>query len=134
MGRGVSQKGLAAVPWPPYPPAVPVRRDTLVAAQYFTAVAGMAAMRSCLTGPSAVRDRLEDVRRVVEHLDEFPNNLEIPVIEYDVDEGYTAWAPRYDGPNPAVEAESPVVRSILERAPRGAALDAACGTGRHAAT
>ena len=81
----MSQKGLAAVPWPPYPPAVPVRRDTLVAAQYFTAVAGMAAMRSCLTGPSAVRDRLEDVRRVVEHLDEFPNNLEIPVIEYDVD-------------------------------------------------
>ena len=48
------------------------RRDEMVAAQYFTAVAGMAAMRYCLTGPSTVRERLDDVRRVVEHLDEFP--------------------------------------------------------------
>ena len=109
------------------------RRDTLLAAQYFVAVAGMAAMRSCLTRPSDVRPLLDDVRRVVEHLDEFPNDLRIPVLEHDVEEGYTAWAPRYDGPNPAIEAETPVVREILSRAPRGAALDAACGTGRHAA-
>jgi ubiquinone/menaquinone biosynthesis C-methylase UbiE len=109
------------------------RRDTLLAAQYFVAVAGMAAMRSCLTRPDAVRPLLDDVRRVVEHLDEFPNDLEIPVVEHDVAEGYTAWAPVYDGPNPAVEAETPVVREILSRAPRGDALDAACGTGRHAA-
>jgi ubiquinone/menaquinone biosynthesis C-methylase UbiE len=108
------------------------RRDTLLAAQYFVAVAGMAAMRSCLTRPSAARPLLDDVRRVIEHLDEFPNDLEIPVLEHDVAEGYAAWAPRYDGPNPAVEAETPVVREILARAPRGAALDAACGTGRHA--
>jgi ubiquinone/menaquinone biosynthesis C-methylase UbiE len=108
------------------------RRDTLLAAQYFAAVAGMAAMRSCLTHPTAARPRLDDVRGVVEHLDEFPNDLEIPVLEHDVAEGYAAWAPRYDGPNPAVEAETPVVLDILERAPRGAALDAACGTGRHA--
>jgi ubiquinone/menaquinone biosynthesis C-methylase UbiE len=108
------------------------RRDTLLAAQYFVAVAGMAAMRSCLTHPTAARPRLDEVRGVVEHLDEFPNDLEIPVLEHDVAEGYAAWAPRYDGPNPAVEAETPVVREILARAPRGAALDAACGTGRHA--
>jgi ubiquinone/menaquinone biosynthesis C-methylase UbiE len=112
---------------------VPARRDTLLAAQYFVAVAGMAAMRSCLTHPTAARPRLEDVRRVIEHLDEFPNDLEIPVVEHDVAEGYTAWAPRYDGPNPAVEAETPLVHEVLGRAPRGAALDAACGTGRHAA-
>ena len=111
---------------------MPSRRDTLLAAQYFVAVAGMAAMRSCLTRPSATRPLLDDVRRVVEHLDEFPNDLEIPVLEHDVAEGYAAWAPRYDGPNPAVEAETPVVREILSRAPRGTALDAACGTGRHA--
>src|SRR5215212_10279112 len=78
----------------------------------------MAAMRSCLLRPSEVRTLLDDVRGVLEH---------------DVEEGYTAWAPRYDGPNPAIEAETPVVREILARAPRGAALDAACGTGRHAA-
>ena len=112
---------------------MPPRRDTLIAAQYFVAVAGMAAMRSCLTRPSAARGLLQDVRGVVGHLDEFPNDLEIPVLEHDVAEGYAAWAPVYDGPNPAVEAETPVVREILSRAPRGAALDAACGTGRHAA-
>jgi ubiquinone/menaquinone biosynthesis C-methylase UbiE len=109
------------------------RRDTLLAAQYFVAVAGMAAMRSCITRPTDARPLLDEVRRVVDHLDEFPNSLEIPVLEHDVEEGYTAWAPRYDGPNPAIEAETPVVREILARAPRGAALDAACGTGRHAA-
>jgi SAM-dependent methyltransferase len=112
---------------------MPVRRDTLVAAQYLTAVAGMAAMRHCLTRPSSVRARLEDVRRIVEQLDEFPQNAEIPVIEHDVDEGYAAWAPRYDGPNPAVETDEVAVHAIVERAPRGRALDAACGTGRHAA-
>ena len=112
-----------------------MRRDTLVAAQYFAAVAGLAAVRRRLTHPSAVRDRLDDVRRVVEHLGEFPNDLEVPVAEYGVAEGYAAWAPRYDGPNPAVEVDGPLVGSILDRAPRrgGAALDAACGTGRHAA-
>src|SRR6186713_3348362 len=109
------------------------RRDTLLAAQYFVAVAGMGAMRSCLLRPTAARPLLDDVRGVVEHLDEFPNDLEIPVLEHDVVEGYTAWAPVYDGPNPAIEAETPVVREILSRAPRGVALDAACGTGRHAA-
>lgn len=104
----------------------------MLAAQYFTAVAGLAAMRHLPSHPSVVLDRLADVRRVVERLDEFPNNLEIPVLEYDVGEGYVAWAPSYDGPNPAVEADTPVVHDVLSRAPRGRALDAACGTGRFA--
>jgi ubiquinone/menaquinone biosynthesis C-methylase UbiE len=111
---------------------MPLRTDTLIAAQYFTAVAGMAAMRHVLVEPSLVRDRLDDIRAVVEHLDEFPNNLEIPVVEYDCDEGYEAWAPKYDTPNPAIEGDTPVVRAILDAAPRGRALDAACGTGRFA--
>src|SRR5690242_17510323 len=109
------------------------RQDTLLAAQYFVAVAGLAAMRRCMTEPSAVRARLDDVRHVVEKLDEFPQNLEIPVIEHDVQSGYAAWAPNYDGPNPAIEAETPLVHAMLQDAPRGVALDAACGTGRHAA-
>ncbi|MEX2100267.1 MAG: methyltransferase domain-containing protein [Acidimicrobiia bacterium] len=112
---------------------MPVREDKLVAAQYFTAVAGFAAMRHLPTHPSAVRDRLTEISAVIEHADEFPNNLEIPVVEYDLDEGYRAWAPGYDGPNPAIEADTPVVHEILQRAPRGRALDAACGTGRLAA-
>jgi SAM-dependent methyltransferase len=114
---------------------MPLRRDTLVAAQYFTAIAGAAAMRHCVTHPSSVRGRLDDVRRVIEHLDEFPNNLEFTVVEYGVDEGYATWAPAYGGQsNPAVDLSRALVADLLDGAPSGVALDAACGTGCHAAT
>jgi ubiquinone/menaquinone biosynthesis C-methylase UbiE len=107
------------------------RRDEMVAAQYFAAVAGMAAMRHLLTRPSTVRPRLDDVSRVVGSLDTFPNDLVIPVVEHDVTSGYDAWAENYDGPNPAVEADAAVVQELLAALPAGVALDAACGTGRH---
>jgi ubiquinone/menaquinone biosynthesis C-methylase UbiE len=105
----------------------------MVAAQYFTAVAGLATMRHCITEPSAVRARLDDIRRIVEGLDRFPNDLVVPVVEYGVDDGYDAWAPRYDGPNPATEVDEAAVHAILADLPSGIALDAACGTGRHSA-
>jgi ubiquinone/menaquinone biosynthesis C-methylase UbiE len=48
-------------------------------------------------------------------------------------EGYRAWAGTYDQPgNKLIEAEQPAVRHILNGLPPGRALDAACGTGRHA--
>jgi ubiquinone/menaquinone biosynthesis C-methylase UbiE len=50
-----------------------------------------------------------------------------------VADGYNAWAARYDDPNDLIDLEQPVVRGILDRLPLGTALDAACGTGRHAA-
>jgi ubiquinone/menaquinone biosynthesis C-methylase UbiE len=109
------------------------RREEMLAAQYFTAVAGMAAMRHCLTEPSAARDRLDDVRAVVEGLDEFPNNLVVQLREYDVSRGYDAWASRYDGPNPAVETDEIEVHRLLADLDGDVALDAACGTGRHSA-
>jgi ubiquinone/menaquinone biosynthesis C-methylase UbiE len=105
----------------------------MVAAQYFTAVAGLATMRHCITEPSAVGARLDDIRRIIEGLDRFPNDLVVPVVEYGVDDGYDAWAPRYDGPNPATEVDEAAVHAILADLPAGIALDAACGTGRHSA-
>jgi ubiquinone/menaquinone biosynthesis C-methylase UbiE len=109
------------------------RREEMLAAQYFIGVAGMAAMRHCLTEPSAVRARLDDVRAVVDRVDEFPNNLVVPLVEYEVSRGYDAWAPRYDGPNPAVEVDEIEVHSLLADLEGRVALDAACGTGRHSA-
>ena len=48
-------------------------------------------------------------------------------------EGYRVWSGTYDQPgNGLIELEQPVVRTILDGLPRGRALDAACGTGRHA--
>ena len=109
-----------------------VHRDSFAAGQYFAGVAGMAMMRRILSRPSEGRPRLDDLRSVLEHFDEFPNNLNVDVVEHDVESGYTAWAPTYDGPNPAIEAEEPIVRAMVARLPVGRALDAACGTGRHA--
>jgi SAM-dependent methyltransferase len=52
----------------------------------------------------------------------------------DTVDGYRVWSATYDQPgNPLIEVEEPVVRQILDRLPPGRALDAACGTGRHAA-
>lgn len=107
--------------------------EILYAREYFLAVAGMALARTCLTSPAAARPRIDDVRRIVEHFDEFPQSLELTMHAHDIEPGYTRWAPHYDGPNPAIEAEQPVVHELLAGLPRGTALDAACGTGRHAA-
>lgn len=109
-----------------------VHRDSFVAGQYFVAVAGMAALRRILSRPSEGRPRLDEIRQILDTFDEFPNNLPVEVIEHDVEGGYTAWAPSYDGPNPAIEAEEPVVRAMVRALPVGRALDAGCGTGRHA--
>lgn len=48
-------------------------------------------------------------------------------------EVYRQWAPIYDEPNSMIEFEEPLVRAIVDGLPVGTALDAACGTGRHAA-
>jgi ubiquinone/menaquinone biosynthesis C-methylase UbiE len=52
----------------------------------------------------------------------------IPIVE-----GYRAWAEAYDQPgNQLIDLEQPIVWEILDGLPPGTALDAACGTGRHA--
>lgn len=112
---------------------MPKPPQTLLAGQFFLAVEGLALIRTSLADPDAGRPRIDEIRGIVERYDEFPQSLEIALTEHDVDEGYTKWAPRYDGPNPAIETEEPVVHELLAGLPVGTALDAACGTGRHAA-
>jgi ubiquinone/menaquinone biosynthesis C-methylase UbiE len=108
--------------------------DTLVAGEYFLAVEGYAMIRYCLTAPSAARPRVDEMRQILARFEEFPNSLAIPLTQHTVEDGYTAWAPRYDGPNPAIDLEEPIARAMIAAAPPGDALDAACGTGRHAVT
>jgi ubiquinone/menaquinone biosynthesis C-methylase UbiE len=111
----------------------PDQNDYLLAGDFFLAVEGLAMMRSVVVQPARARERSAEIRRIVEKFDQFPQSLRYPVTEYDVDAGYTRWAPSYDGPNPAIEAEEPVVEELLAGIAPGVALDAACGTGRHAA-
>jgi SAM-dependent methyltransferase len=53
--------------------------------------------------------------------------------ELDPAAGYAIWSDSYDQPgNPIVAIEETAVAKLLGDLPAGAALDAACGTGRHA--
>jgi ubiquinone/menaquinone biosynthesis C-methylase UbiE len=106
--------------------------DRLRAGDYYLAVEGLALIRTCITEPSRSAARVAEITAIVEHYDEFPNSLEIPLTEHAVEPGYSMWAETYDGPNPAIDAEKAVVLPMLEALPPGDALDAACGTGRHA--
>ena len=96
-------------------------------------IVGIALMRQLADGAEdGARARLDDVRRL---LDEQAPAAEDDVqwVELDVVDLYRVWAATYDEASRPVRAiEQPVVWSLLEEAPPGRALDAACGTGRHA--
>jgi SAM-dependent methyltransferase len=94
-------------------------------------VEGLAILRHLYDGTDAeaVR-RLDQLREVLddaafEHADVTP--------EFDPREGYTLWSDSYDEPgNPIVALEEAVVHDLIRSVLAGRALDAACGTGRHA--
>jgi len=113
---------------------MPKQAEIICAGEYFIAVEGLAMIRHLLTDTPMARKRMGDIRHILDHFDEFPQSLEFPVTEYDVQAGYTSWAPRYDQPNLVIEREEPIVKALLASVPLGTALDAACGTGRHSAT
>lgn len=76
--------------------------------------------------------RIEEIRTLLDAADELGDGVEETPMS--MQEGYAQWAPWYDEPgNELLEVEEPVVREILDSLPVGVALDAACGTGRHAA-
>ena len=75
--------------------------------------------------------RLAEIRALLDSADQLGAGAVIrPISAF---EGYGAWAGSYDQPgNQLVDLEQPIVWEILDGLPRGTALDAACGTGRHA--
>lgn len=107
-------------------------RPALRAGHYFVAVQGLAMMRRFLADPDGLASRASDIEGIVARSDEFPQSLQWAVVEHEIDEGYDLWAERYDGPNPAIAAEEPVFDELLPAGVGGTAVDAACGTGRHA--
>ena len=105
----------------------------LKVANYLMAVEGMAMIRRIVTDPSALQPRADEVAMIIGLVDRPPLSTMIDIVRHDVDAGYSMWAPRYDGPNPAIETEEPVFTDLVRASPPGVALDAACGTGRHSA-
>jgi SAM-dependent methyltransferase len=77
-------------------------------------------------------DRFQEVRALLDSAEELGDGVEANPIT--TRETYARWAPFYDEPgNELIDIEGPIVREILDGLPVSIALDAACGTGRHAA-
>ncbi len=75
--------------------------------------------------------RFREIRALLESQDAFGAGTEARPIS--TRDGYDSWAPSYDEQlNQLLEIEQPIVRVIFDGLPIGVALDAACGTGRHA--
>jgi ubiquinone/menaquinone biosynthesis C-methylase UbiE len=101
------------------------------AIQLELALAGVALARNWLVGD---RETVEMIELEIRRLAAAGGNGWSDVPERTVAEGYPEWAPGYDQPsNPVIQLEESVVPALLAESPPGRALDAACGTGRHAA-
>ena len=107
--------------------------QVLKVANYLLAIEGLAMTRGLFTEPTTLDSRAAEVGAIVRGIGTPPLSTLISVERHDVDAGYSMWAPRYDGPNPAIEAEEPAFKELVGTSLPGVALDAACGTGRHAA-
>ncbi len=95
---------------------------------------GLAILRSWMLDLATVRTRAQKILEISEAYEEAPWSNPIVAGERSVTAGYAEWAAGYDTDrNPIILAEEPVVHELLACYPIGAALDAACGTGRHAA-
>ena len=94
-------------------------------------VEGLALLRHLYDGSDdAAERRVAEVRRI---LADEGMLVGAPIREADPRAGYREWSQRYDEPgNPVIALEQPAVWSLLESIEPGRALDAACGTGRHA--
>jgi ubiquinone/menaquinone biosynthesis C-methylase UbiE len=76
--------------------------------------------------------RLNEIRRLLDAGEELGDGVTVAPIP--TTEGYGSWAEFYDEPgNQLIDVEQSIVRAILDGLPRGVALDAGCGTGRHSA-
>lgn len=118
--------------------AEPRTTDTPVIYQhplaYLLGLQGIALLRAF----SGVHDRhftlarFRDIQMLLDAAEELGEGVEARPIASR--EGYDRWAPFYDEPgNQLLDIEQPIVREIIDGFQPGAALDAACGTGRHAA-
>jgi ubiquinone/menaquinone biosynthesis C-methylase UbiE len=94
-------------------------------------VEGLALLRHLYDGTDAdAARRLTEVRALLD--DDAFSEAEL-TSEADARTGYGSWSASYDEPgNPIIALEEPAVWSLVDQLPRGRALDAACGTGRHA--
>lgn len=104
-------------------------------ADYIYGLAGLSLLQRWYTDDAPARRQ-----RLIELAADFETNdvlgLEFATPEHETQAGYSLWADSYDGENAMITAEEQLVQPRLEALfePGNVALDAGCGTGRHAAT
>ena len=122
-----------------YPSEIPGSGDSRVGTvfqhplAYLLALEGLALLRAFAGGydRAFTEARLAEVRELLDAVDELGDGVTAEAIT--TVEGYRVWADFYDDPgNGLIDTEQPIVRDIVDGLRPGVALDAACGTGRHA--
>ena len=100
--------------------------------EYLVGVEGIALMCHLFEDDGPAAKRIEEIRRIVCGRDDvYQLGADVPILDFR--SGYDRWSQTYDNPgNPLIHLEQTVVWSIFETITPGMALDAACGTGRHA--
>lgn len=99
-------------------------------------IEGLALLRSSFDrDASFMSRRVEEMRRFAMPSGGNPPAGQSAIQEVDAAKGYAAWAASYDSlPNSIIQVEQPAVQGLVHHHPAdGVAVDAACGTGRHAA-
>jgi ubiquinone/menaquinone biosynthesis C-methylase UbiE len=105
------------------------------AGEFFAGTIGLAISRGWYEAGNDNGVRMSELRSVLDGIDSFPHSIELRPTEQTPLDGYEEWAASYDTDNPMIDAESNVVTPLLaaHAGPGVQALDAGCGTGRHAA-
>lgn len=114
--------------------------DIFTEGDYLLGVEGLALLRAAQDHDfgSVVRWRAE-IRSILDAAaDEQPYARRRDLPRIDLKAGYAIWADTFDdspedGGDPIKQTEQPVMRKLMDEFPDGPILDAACGTGRHAA-
>lgn len=106
----------------------------ITAGHFIAGTLGAALLRNWYRDADINQIRLDELIAALEARDEFPMTMLLDPEHRDLQTGYAEWAPSYDGENPLITAEQPIVHAILAEhaGPGVAALDMGCGTGRHA--
>jgi SAM-dependent methyltransferase len=100
--------------------------------EFLLGVEGIALMRHLFEDDASAAARIEEIAHIIGGEDDvYQLGVDVPIV--DSRPGYARWSETYDDEgNPLIELEQPIVWSIFDQVAPGTALDAACGTGRHA--
>jgi ubiquinone/menaquinone biosynthesis C-methylase UbiE len=100
---------------------------------FIVGIEGLALLRAWMTDHDTASARFQELVQMARDPDAPPISIRLDVPAEGVRSGYARWAESYDvARNPLIHIEEPAVHGLIDPLPIGTALDAACGTGRHA--